>query len=78
MKTAEMVLAASESNKTYRCVGGDMIYNLKYGFCESDGIPWTGKAFTTVNDIFKLNWAEVKDIMTREEAEKKFNIIILD
>lgn len=78
MNTVEMYLQAQRDGKTYR--SKDMRYNVREGFCDEDGTPWEGYAFKFVNDIFNLNeWELVPDNeMTREEAEKKFNIKIID
>ena len=77
MTTLEMMAIAKTTGKTYKTE--DMFYNTKLGFHDKRKDPWQGLAFKNLNDLFLLcDWQEFdKEIMTKKEAEKKFNIIIV-
>lgn len=78
MRTAEMVIAANENDKTYRSIGGDMRYNNNKGFHNIYGSQWQGSAFRFVNDVFDIKWEEApENEMTVKEAEEKFGIKII-
>lgn len=75
--TAEMVIEANRTHKTYK--SDNMLYNVaKKFFDENDGRPWPATAFETLSEIFNLQWVEcADDVMTKAEAESKFNIKII-
>lgn len=77
MSTAEMVVKAARTYETYQC--GDMLFNATKGFFGiNDGEPWPIFAFKTLQEIFDLQWVEcVGQVMTKVEAESKFNIKII-
>lgn len=77
MSTAEMMIEAARTHKTYK--SGEMLFNTTKGaFGVNDGEPWPVSAFNTIQEIFNLRWAEYADnVMTKAEAESKFNIKIV-
>ena len=77
MSTAEMMIEAARTHKTYK--SGEMLFNTTKGaFGVNDGEPWPVSAFNTIQEIFNLRWAEYADnVMTKAEAESKFNIKII-
>ncbi len=77
MYTAEMVIKAAKTHKTYE--SGDVLFNTTKGFFSaSNGKPWPITAFNSLQEIFDLRWVECEDnVMTKAEAESKFNIKII-
>lgn len=77
MSTAEMMVEAARTHKTYK--SGDMLFNTTKGvFDASDGKPWPISAFSSLQEIFDLQWVECKvPVMTKAEAESKFKIKII-
>ncbi len=75
MNTAEMWLKAQEDRQTYR--SGDMFYSKSIGFHDLDGSKWDPSAFKTINDIMECQWKPVT-VLTKKDAEAKFDIIIID
>lgn len=75
--TAKMVDEATKTHKTYE--SGDVLFNTTKGFFgASDGKPWPISAFNSLQEIFDLQWVECEDqVMTKAEAESKFNIKIV-
>jgi hypothetical protein len=84
MNTAEMWLAAQIDGKVYECTDGDMAYSKEYGLvCKYDfQDPWNLSAWEEngargIDDLLNYRWAEMKNVMTIEEAEKKLGVIII-
>ena len=77
MSTAKMVDEATKTHKTYE--SGDVLFNTTKGFFNaSDGKPWPISAFNSLQEIFDLQWVEFEgQVMTKAEAESKFNIKII-
>ena len=77
MYTAEMVIEAARTHKTYE--SGDLLFNTAKGFFgANDGKPWPISAFASLQEIFDLRWDEYGgQVMTKAEAETKFNIKIV-
>lgn len=77
MYTAEMVIKASKTHKTYQ--SGDMLFNTTKGFFSvNDDEPWPIITFNSLQEIFDLQWVEYgSQVMTKDEAESKFNIKII-
>lgn len=77
MYTAEMMVEAARTHKTYK--SDEMLFNTAKGFFDAnDGRPWPPSAFETLSEIFNLRWVECEDnVMTKAEAESKFNIKII-
>lgn len=78
MTTAEMWVKAQKNNKAYKTE--NMAYSKKYGFTAKDNFQVKIQAykFYTIDDIMNIDgWEEMPDVMTKEEAEKKFNIHII-
>ena len=81
MNTAEMWLKAQEDGKTYKCI--DLAYNNKIGFVHAEDLttPWFDESDNCIDiETFfgASGWKEYGlDIMTKEEAEKKFRIKIV-
>lgn len=77
MYTAEMIVEAARTHKTYE--SGDILFNIAKGFFNAtNGEPWPISAFNTLQEIFDLQWDEYADnVMTKAEAESKFNIKII-
>ena len=78
MNTAEMWLKAQENGKTYQCE--DLGYQKDSGFIEAH--DFISRVYfesgEDLEDILALNgWKEVSNIMTKSEAEAKFNIKIV-
>lgn len=75
--TAEMVVEAGKTHKTYK--SRDMLFNTTKGFFSAgNGAPWSIFAFKTLQEIFDLQWIEYESqVMTKAEAESKFNIKIV-
>ena len=82
MNTAEMWLKAQEDNKWYIC--NDVVYNKNYGFVDKNNLKqWFSRednfGLYDVDKFLSYQWLEHTDcnIITKEEAEKKFNIKIV-
>lgn len=77
MYTAEMVIEAARTHKTYE--SGDVLFNTTKGFFNANnGEPWPITAFNSLQEIFDLQWVECEgQVMTKAEAETKFNIKII-
>ena len=77
MYSAEMVIEAARTHKTYK--SGDVLFNTVKGFFNaSNGKPWPISAFSSLQEIFDLQWVECKvPVMTKAEAESKFKIKII-
>lgn len=77
MYTAEMMVEAARTHKTYK--SGEMLFNtIKGVFGVNDGEPWPISAFSSLQEIFDLQWTEYEgQVMTKAEAESKFNIKIV-
>lgn len=77
MYTAEMVIEAARTHKTYE--SGDVLFNTTKGFFGAkDNEPWPATAFNSLQEIFDLRWVECESqVMTKAEAESKFNIKII-
>lgn len=77
MYTAEMMVEAARTHETYQC--GNMLFNTtKSFFGINDGEVWPISAFKTLQEIFNLQWVEYKgQVMTKAEAESKYNIKII-
>ena len=77
MSTAKMVDEATKTHKTYE--SGDVLFNSTKGFFNaSNGEPWPISAFSSLQEIFDLEWTECEgQVMTKAEAESKFNIKII-
>lgn len=77
MSTAKMVDEAVRTHKTYE--SGDILFNTAKGFFNaSNGEPWPISAFASLQEIFDLRWDECEgEVMTKAEAESKFNIKII-
>ena len=77
MYTAEMMIEAARTHKTYE--SGDVLFNTAKGFFNaSNGEPWPITAFNSLQEIFDLRWVECEgQVMTKAEAESKFNIKII-
>lgn len=77
MTTLEMMNQAAQDGKTYKAE--DMRYNVSLGFHDNENKKWNANAFDYINDIFAINYWQVKpdNEMTKSEAEAKFNIKII-
>lgn len=77
MYTAEMMVEAARTHKTYE--SGNMLFNTTKGFFgANDGKPCPISAFASLQEIFDLQWTECEgQVMTKAEAESKFNIKII-
>lgn len=86
MNTAEMWLKAQNDGKFYECINGDMAYSKNYGlvdkynFNEEWGLDSWGQCGARGLDELLANceWKEMDDVMTIEEAEKRFGITIVN
>lgn len=83
MYTLDMMIEAKESGKTYICCESmcPIMYNSTLGFHDKDGDPYyTGDDFCNINELFSINdWHvfKLENVMTKSEAEAKFNIKIV-
>lgn len=83
MNTLEMMNEAKKTGRTYTSGEVDsrcLRYNTIYGFHEVSTKPWAACAFEYLNDLFMPNiqWQIIPEtIMTKSEAEAKFNIKIV-
>lgn len=77
MYTAEMMIEAARTHKTYE--SGDVLFNTTKGFFNANnGEPWPITVFNSLQEIFDLRWVECEgQVMTKAEAETKFNIKII-
>ena len=82
MNTAEMWLKAQKDGEWYIC--DDVIYNKNYGFVGKKNLKqWFSKedefGLYDVDKFLSYQWSEYTNcnIMTKEEAEEKFNIKIV-
>ena len=75
MNTAEMWLKAQQDGKTYYC--GPLEYQKDFGlrYRETKGTPYQG-AWVSLNHFMKERWCSYP-VMTKSEAEAKFNIKIV-
>lgn len=84
MNTAEMWIKAQKDGKTYECVDGDMAYSKKYGLTEKTDFnfewgleAWEDDGANGLDCLMTCKWKEMHNVMTIEEAEKKFGIRIV-
>ena len=77
MNTAEMWLKAQEDGKTYIC--NSVLYNKKTGFISAIELkPWPISVFANIDTLMEAQWSlHQEEIMTKNEAEKKFGIRIV-
>ena len=78
LNTAEMWLKAQEDGKTYYSKDADALYSKEFGLVEEGDISQKVSMgdFPTFEHLMKSKWEEVK-VMTKAEAESKFNIKIV-
>lgn len=76
MNTAEMWIKAKKDGKTY-CFE-NLYYNNKFGFVDENGEEYNFIGWDGLDNILAINsWIESKRMMTKEEAEKKYDIKII-
>ena len=83
MNTAEMWSKAQNDMKTYVCINGDVAYSKKHGLTHKNNFdrPWLLSAWDSyqergLDDLLNCEWEEIDNVMSIEEAEKKFGIRI--
>ena len=82
MNTIEMYTNAQNNGYTYRCDKYKMLYSKAVGLVEDDDYNETiyledFVSAITLDELMSFDWVEVNNIMTAEEAEKKYGIKIL-
>ena len=78
MTTAEMWTLAQKDGKVY--IIGDMAYSKNHGFTSVHDFndKWEPNNFNSIEEIMSMDeWKEMPNVMTKEEAEKKFGIHIV-
>ena len=79
LSTAEMWLKAQEDGKMY--INNDVLYSKVCGFVDVDDLePWPIECMPSIESIFDWDgWHEYdKPCMTKDEAEEKFGIRIVN
>lgn len=77
LNITQMYSLANATGDTYYSDG--MKYNREFGFYTDDMKPCSLNNFKTMDDIFKTQWVKAsKNEYTISEAEKKFNIKIIN
>lgn len=82
MNTVEMWTKAQNNGCTYRCPKYQMLYSKAVGLVEDDDYNDTVYmddfvSSITLDELMSFDWVEVNNVMTAEEAEKKYGIKIL-
>lgn len=79
MNTAEMWTQAQENGKTYQLIQENvMIYYRKdKGIFDSDGHHVAIDRLGEIDTFMKRSWQETTPVLTKSEAEAKFNIKIV-
>jgi hypothetical protein len=83
MNTAEMWIKAQHDGKTYECIDGDIAYSKdsglidKYYFTPWKLGSWDLKGQNGLDGLMNCQWEEMKNVMTIEEAEKRFGVKII-
>ena len=74
--TAEMYLDAQSNNETYSCEDS-IYYSKRDGLTDSRGVPV--EPLLTLESWMKMMWQkQEREAMTKEQAEDKFGIRIID
>ena len=82
MNTIEMYANAQYNGRTYKCPKYQMLYSKAVGLVEDDDYNDTiymddFVSSITLDELMSFDWVEVDNVMTAEEAEKKYGIKIL-
>lgn len=85
MNTAEMWLKAQNDGKIYECINGEMAYSKKYGLTDKYDFnegwnleAWKHCGARGLDELLAdCKWEEMNNVMTIEEAEEKFGIVII-
>ena len=87
MNTAEMWLKAQEDGKVYECIDGDIAYSKEMGLVDKENFQevwelanWDIKGCNALDELLGgCEWREkAMKLMTRAEAEKEYQIKIVD
>lgn len=87
MNTAEMWLKAQEDGKVYECINGDIAYSKEMGLVDKKNFQevwelanWDFKGCNALDELLGgCEWREkAMKLMTRAEAEKEYQIKIVD
>lgn len=82
--TAEMWLDAQNTGKTYQSINGNFIYQANKGLFYKTTMKkcplelWDIEEDDNLNNLMKIEWKECKNILTKSEAENKYNIKIIE
>lgn len=82
MNTVEMYTMAQNNGYTYKCPKYEMLYSKAVGLVEDDDyndVIYMDDFVSaiTFDELMSLDWVEVSNVMTAEEAEEKYGIKIL-
>ena len=82
--TAEMWLDAQNTGKSYQSTNGNFIYQANKGLFYKATMKrcplemWDIEEDNALNNLMKTEWKECKNILTKTEAENKYNIKIIE
>ena len=76
MNTAEMYLQAKKDGKYYKT--GSIVYQKDRGLLDDYFNNYGDLSTWNFDDFMKLSWEAWENVMTKSEAEKRFNIKIVD
>ena len=83
MNTAEMWIKAQNDGKIYECIDGYIAYSKDKGLIDKyDFTPWKLGAWdweeqNGLDSLMNCKWEEMNNVMTIEEAEERFGIVII-
>ena len=83
MNTAEMWVKAQTDECVYKCLESEMLYSKNTGLIDNEDDYYNDVVYlqdfhgTTFDELMNFEWEAVDDVMTVEEAEKKYGIKII-
>lgn len=84
MNTAEMWIKAQNDGKIYENIDGDIAYSKDRGLVDKYDLntPWVLSAWdwegkNALDSLMNCKWEEINNVMTIEEAEERFGIVII-
>lgn len=83
MNTAEMWMKAQNDGCVYECSKYRMLYSKNTGLVDNEDDYYNTTVYledfsgTTIDELMQAEWKYADNVMTIEEAEKKFGIRII-
>ena len=83
MKTAEMWIMAQTDDRVYKCLECNALYSKNTGLIDNDDDRYNDTVYLqdltgiTLDELMDFEWTVANDVMTVDEAEKKYGIKII-